>query len=117
MREWIGGLTKVTDVTGPSTTAGTRYTTWFGSMSSPTEVLLSDRPRLFRTRFGNRVLRGENQATFAPDVDGTTITQEFWTTGVVSAVMARIFATGTYKGSFRAELNEFARLCSEEAAR
>jgi len=32
------------------------------------------------------------------------LTQEFWTSGIISAVMARIFAFGSYKGSFRGEL-------------
>ncbi len=33
--EWIEGLTRITDVTGPVATAGTRYTAWFGRMRSP----------------------------------------------------------------------------------
>ena len=47
--EWIEGLTRITDVTGPVTTAGTRYIVWFGRLRSPTEVLQVDRPRLVRT--------------------------------------------------------------------
>src|SRR5947208_2623022 len=43
--EWIEGLGKVTDVTGPPDQAGTRYTTWFGSMRSPSEILEAERPR------------------------------------------------------------------------
>ena len=126
MREWVGGVTGVRDVSGPLDQVGTRYTTLFGSMSSPTEVLAFERPRLFRTRFGNRVLRGETevghrdlearlQAVFEGDGNGTLLTQEFWTQGLVPALMARIFATGSYKGSFRGELNEFARIAAADA--
>jgi uncharacterized protein YndB with AHSA1/START domain len=115
MREWVGGVTGVRDVTGPVDQVGTRYTTLFGSMSSPTEVVGVERPRLFRTRFGNRVLRGETQAVFESDANGTLLTQEFWTQGLVPALMARIFATGSYKGSFRGELHEFARIAAADA--
>jgi uncharacterized protein YndB with AHSA1/START domain len=113
-REWIGGLTKVTDVTGPLDQVGTRYTSWFGSMSSPTEVLAVEPPRLFRTRFGNRLLRGETEATFDPDGDGTRLTQVFRTEGIIPAIAARIFATGSYKGSFRGELAEFGRIAERD---
>ena len=34
MKEWVGGVTKVTDVTGPVARAGTRYTVWFGGMQT-----------------------------------------------------------------------------------
>ena len=97
--EWIEGLTRITDVTGPVATAGTRYTAWFGRMRSPSEILQVDRPRLVRTRFGSWLLRGVEQATFEDEGDGTRLTQEFWTNGIISAVMARIFAFGSYKGS------------------
>jgi uncharacterized protein YndB with AHSA1/START domain len=115
MKEWVGGVTKVTDVSGPLDRAGTRYTVWFGSMRSPTEVLGVERPRKIRTRFGNRVLRGETTATFEPDGAGTRLTQEFQTEGLIPAVMARIFATGSWRGSFRGELDAFARLAEAEA--
>jgi uncharacterized protein YndB with AHSA1/START domain len=113
-REWIGGVTKVTDISGPLDRPGTRYTVWFGRMRSPTEVLDVERPRLFRTRFGSALLRGENSARFDPEGDGTRLTQEYHTIGRVSAVAARIFAAGSYKGSFRGELNEFVRLAERE---
>jgi uncharacterized protein YndB with AHSA1/START domain len=50
--EWIEGLTRITDVTGPTSTAGTRYTAWFGRMRSPSETLEVDRPLAVKTRFG-----------------------------------------------------------------
>jgi hypothetical protein len=113
--EWTEGLTRITDVTGPVTTVGTRYTVWFGRMRSPTEVLQVDRPKLVRTRFGSWLLRGVAQATFEDQGHGTRLTQEFWTNGIISAVMGRIFAFGSYKGSFRGELNSFVRLAEREA--
>src|SRR6476469_3702615 len=103
--EWVGGLTRVTDVDGPIDHVGTHYTSWFGKMSSPSEVIAVERPRLFRTRFGNRMLAGENQATFEPDGSGTRIDQEFWTKGMIPGLMARIFSLGSYKGSFQGELH------------
>jgi hypothetical protein len=106
---------RITDVTGPITTAGTRYSAWFGRMRSPSEILQVDRPTLVRTRFGSWLLRGVEQATFVDQGHGTRLTREFWTNGIISAVMARIFAFGSYKGSFRGELKSFARLAEREA--
>jgi uncharacterized protein YndB with AHSA1/START domain len=112
--EWIGGLTKVTDLTGPPDRAGTRYTVWFGGMRSPSDVLEAERPRRLRTRFGSRLLRGETSVTFEPTATGTRLTQEFRTEGLIPAVAARIFALGSYKGSFRGELETFARIAERE---
>jgi len=115
MVEWVGGVTKVTDVSGPVDHAGTTYTVWFGGLPSHTEVLEADRPRRFRTRFASRVLRGTNSATFEPRAGGTELTQVFETDGVIAAIAARIFATGSYRGSFRGELAHFARLAEADA--
>lgn len=115
MREWIGGVTKVTDVSGPVDTAGTRYTVWFGGMRSTTEVIEAERPRMLRTRFRNSLLRGESIANFEPEGNGTRLTQEFRTEGLIPAIAARVFATGSYRGSFRGELNAFARLAERDA--
>ena len=70
--EWIEGLTRITDVTGRVTTAGTRYTAWFGPMRSPTEVLQVDRPNLVRTRFGVLVQPGRCTASVASLAEGTS---------------------------------------------
>jgi uncharacterized protein YndB with AHSA1/START domain len=113
--EWIGGISKVTDVTGPTDQAGTRYTIWFGGMRSPSEILEAERPRRLRTRFGNRMLRGETSVTFEPMATGTRLTQEFRTEGLIPAISARIFALGSYKGSFRGELATFVRIAEREA--
>jgi len=115
MKEWVGGVTKVTDLNGPVDQAGTRYVTWFGPMKSPTVVLEADRPRYFKTRFGNWLLRGTNATTFEAEGDGTRITEEFVTEGWVPAVTSRLFGMGSYKGSYQGELNEFAKLAEREA--
>jgi uncharacterized protein YndB with AHSA1/START domain len=117
MRDWVGGVTRVSDVSGPVDRAGTTYTVWFGRMASRTQVLEAQRPRRFRTRFGNRILRGTNEATFEPAGGGTQLTQRFETEGLIAAVVARIFATGSYQGSFRGELAAFAQLAEQEAGR
>jgi len=117
MAEWVGGVTKVTDLSGPIDRAGTTYTTWFGSIASRTTVVDAERPRRFRTRFGNRILAGESWAAFEPDGrGGTNLVQELHTEGIVAAIFGRIFATGSYKGSFRGELNEFVRIAERDAA-
>jgi len=114
MHEWVGGVTRVTDVSGPARQRGWSYTVWFGRMRSPTEVLDAEPARHIRTRFGNRLLRGETDVRFEPDGGGTRLIQSFRTEGLIPAIMARIFATGSYKGSFRGELSEFARIAERE---
>jgi uncharacterized protein YndB with AHSA1/START domain len=116
MHEWVGGVTKVTDVTGTPDSVGSHWVTWFGGMASRTEVTEADRPRRFATRFGNRILRGRNSATFEPRGGGTVLTQTLVTEGLISAIAARIFATGSYRGSFRGELEAFRRLAEREAS-
>jgi uncharacterized protein YndB with AHSA1/START domain len=116
-REWIEGLTKITDATGPLDRPGARYTAWFGSMRSPTEVLEVSRPRYIRTRFGSALLGGEASATFEPESTGTRLTQTFRTQGIIPAIAARIFATGSWKGSFRGELAHFGRIAEADARR
>ena len=115
MKEWVGGVTKVTDISGPVDRAGTTYITWFGAMRSPTVVLEADRPRRFSTRFGNWILRGTNTTTFEPEGDGTRITEVMQTQGIVSAITSRLFSMGSYKGSYQGELNDFARLAERDA--
>lgn len=112
--EWIGGVTRVTDRTGSIDQAGSRYTVWFGRMASPTEILAVERPWHIRTRFGNAILKGESDVRFAAEGGGTRIHQEFMTRGFVSAVFGRIFSTGSYRGSFRGELETFRRLVERE---
>ena len=86
MDEWVGGVTGVTDVSGPIDRVGTTYVVHFGPMKSRTEILDVDPPRRFVTRFGNWLLRGRSSATFEPDGDGTRVNQEFETVGLISAI-------------------------------
>ncbi len=115
MGEWVGGVTGVTDVSGPVDQAGTTYVVHFGPMKSPTEILEVERSRLFATRFGNWLLRGRSSATFEPDGDGTRVTQTFETVGRISAISSWVFSRGSYEGSFRGELEKFARIAEREA--
>jgi len=115
MGEWVGGVTSVTDVSGPVDQAGTTYVVHFGRMRSPTEILEVERPGRFATRFGNWVLRGRSSATFESDGDETRVTQEFETVGLISAISSWVFSRGSYEGSFRGELEKFARLAEREA--
>ena len=114
MGEWVGGVTGVSEVSGSVDQAGTTYIVHFGPMKSPTEVLETDRPRLFATRFGNWLLRGRSSATFEPEADGTRITQTFETVGLISAISSWVFSRGSYEGSFRGELEKFARIAERE---
>ena len=115
MGEWVGGVTGVSDVSGSVDQAGTTYVVHFGPMKSPTEVLEAERPRLFSTKFGNWLLRGRSSAIFEPEADGTRITQTFETVGLISAISSWVFSRGSYEGSFRGELEKFARLAEREA--
>ncbi|MFI2565217.1 SRPBCC domain-containing protein [Paenarthrobacter sp. NPDC018779] len=113
-KEWIGGVTRVTDRVGPIDEAGSSYTVWFGRMSTPTEVLAVERPRHIRTRFGNAILKGESDVTFLPEGAGTCLNQQFVTRGFIAGIFGRLFATGSYKGSFKGELEVFRALVERE---
>jgi uncharacterized protein YndB with AHSA1/START domain len=115
IHEWTGGVTGVSDLSGSLDRAGTTYVVHFGRMRSPTRVLEVERPRHFVTSFGNGVLRGESDAKFEPDGAGTRMSHEIRTRGPVAGLMARIFAIGSYRGSFRGELREFKRIAELEA--
>jgi uncharacterized protein YndB with AHSA1/START domain len=115
MSEWVGGVTGVTDVSGPVDQAGTTYVVHFGPVRSPTEVIDAERPRRFATKFGNWILRGRSSATFEPDGNGTKLTQAFETVGFVSAISSWIFSRGSYEGSFRGELEKFGRIAEAES--
>jgi hypothetical protein len=115
MGEWVGGVTAVSDVSRSVDQARTTYVVHFGPMKSQTEVLEVERPRLFSTRFGSWILRGRSSATFEPEVDGTRITQTFETVGLISAISSWVFSRGSYEGSFRGELEKFARIAEREA--
>jgi uncharacterized protein YndB with AHSA1/START domain len=114
MGEWVGGVTAVSDISGSVDQAGTTYVVHFGPMKSPTEILEVERPRLFSTKFGSWLLRGRSSTTFEPDLDGTRVTQTFETVGLMSAISSWVFSRGSYEGSFRGELEKFARIAERE---
>jgi uncharacterized protein YndB with AHSA1/START domain len=114
MSDWVGGVTAVTDVSGPLDRVGTSYVVHFGPMKSPTEITDVDPPRRYAMRFGNWILRGRSSATFEPDGDGTRLTQEFETVGRISAISAWLFSRGSYEGSFRGELEKFGRIAEAQ---
>jgi uncharacterized protein YndB with AHSA1/START domain len=116
MKDWVEGVTRVTDVSGPVDRPGTTYVVCFGPVKSHTTVLEAERPTRFRSRFGSWVLRGENMATFSPEAGGTRIDQEIRTIGWFSEITSRLFSIGSSKGSYRGELNAFARLSERQAA-
>ena len=115
--EWIQGLTRISDVTGPVGVTGTRYTAWFGRMPNHTEVLEADPPHRLRTRLDSRLLRGESLVTLEPDGARTVLTQVFETEGIVPGIAAWIFSRGSYRGSFRGELATFVDLAEQEVGR
>jgi len=117
MGEWVGGVTGVTDLSGPVEQIGTTYVVRFGPVRSPTQVVDVERPRRFATRFGSWILRGKSSATFEPDGDGTRVTQEFETVGRGSAISSWLFSRGSYEGSFRGELQKFGRIAERDAGR
>jgi uncharacterized protein YndB with AHSA1/START domain len=108
--EWIYGLTKVTDRTGPIDAKGTRYTTWFGPVKSPNEVLDVERPRLIRTHFGSWLLRGETDVTFELEGGGTRIVQAFRPLGLIPTIAGWIYSLGSWRGSFKGELEVFRKI-------
>ena len=114
--EWIEGMAGVSEVSGPVDQAGTTYITRFGNWAkSLTTVIEAERPSRHSTRFGDWLLRGVNSATFEEGDGGTRLTQTFETVGIIPQISARIFATGSYKGSFRGELETFKEICEREA--
>jgi len=115
MKEWVGGVTSVSEPTGPIDAVGTRYSVVIGGMSSETTVIDAERPKRFATKFGNRMLRGTNSTTFEPDGEGTRITETFVTEGFIPGIFAWIFGHGSYKGSFLGELRHFGRIAEADA--
>jgi uncharacterized protein YndB with AHSA1/START domain len=115
MHEWTEGVSRISDEVGPAGQVGSSYTVWFGRMRSPSTILEAERPRRFRTRFGNRLLRGHSAVTLEADGDGTLLTETFVTEGLLPAIMARLWATGSYRGSFKGELASFKRIAEREA--
>ena len=83
-------------------------------MKSPTEILEVDRPHHVRTGFGNLILQGESDVRFEATPDGTRQTQVFRTRDFISALTGRLFAAGSYEGSFKGELERFRSIVERE---
>ena len=115
MREWVGGVSRVGEPSGPIDQVGTTYTVFFGNTPSRTEVIEAERPRRFGTRFGNAFLRGTNITEFEPDGAGTRLSETFTTDGFLPGILGWIFAHGSYRGSFLGELRHFGRIAEAEA--
>jgi uncharacterized protein YndB with AHSA1/START domain len=119
MTTWVGGVTRVSEPSGPLDQAGTRYTVYFGKAGSETEIVEVERPRLFMTRFGTAWLRGTNRTEFLESGDGrrTVLTQTFETEGFLPGIVGWIFGHGSYRGSFLGELRHFGRIAEAEATK
>ena len=98
-------------------TPGSRYTIWFGRRAVRVEVLFPTEPAdgtAYRTRLDGSVRRGESLVRFEPHPDGSRVTLEVRTEGLVPGIAGRLLATGSYRGSFRGDLRLFARLAERE---
>ena len=51
---------------------------------------------------------------FRPEGDGTRIIQVFRTQGIIPAIAGWIFSKGSYKGSFKGELESFRKLAERD---
>ena len=111
---WTEGLTRVTDVTGAPGQAGTRWTAWFGRTAASVQVTVGQRPHRFAWRVRLGPLSSEFDSTFEPSPSGTRMAETVRTRGVIGWAWNRILSTGSYRGSFRGELQAFARICERE---
>ena len=114
--EWISSVTKVTDVSGPIDTVGTTDVVHFGPVKSPTEILEVERLRRFATEFGElgaarsieRNIRARRRR--GPHHAGIRARRSH-----LGGSPSWIFSRGSYEGSFRGELEKFARIAEREA--
>lgn len=113
--EWLVGMSKVTDVTGPLDRPGSRYVMWFSGRPAPFEVEAVERPHRIRTRIDGGLFRGTMEARFEAEGDGTRLTEWFEPAGFGHALAAWIFSKGSWRGSFRGELKTFKRIAEREA--
>jgi hypothetical protein len=108
---------------------------WFSGRPAPVKVLEAERPRRIRSRLEGGIFKGTTEARFEPagDATGATagaagaagsagaaggrtrITQWFEPEAGFPTVMAWIFSKGSWKGSFKGELNTFKSIVEREA--
>lgn len=115
MPEWNEGVTRVTDVIGLPGHARTRYTVRFGRTAAAAEVMVGERPHRFARRVRLGPLAAEFDSTFDMSGSGTRMTETVRTRGLIGWLWNRALSTGRYRGSFRGELDAFARICEREA--
>ena len=126
------GVTRVSDVAGrpdrPDFTLpgaswplvsspGSRYTIWFGRRPVRIEVLFPAQPEegtVYRTRLDGSFRRGESLVRFEPNSDGSRVTLEVRSEGLMPGIAGRLMAIGSYRGTFRGNLRSFARLAERE---
>ena len=113
LTEWMQGVTRVTDITGPADQVGTKYRIWFGPLSAEAEVLAAERPLYIRTRLRLGSIKTEMSTFFEASDDGTRLREAFTTHGLAGTIWARILGAGSYRGSFLGELRQFARLVEQ----
>ena len=99
---------------GPRWDRLARLRTWRTDGIASALFLVAERPSRFRTRFGNRILRGEAETVFEEIDGGTRLVEIFEIQGFVANIAARIFGMGSYKGSFQGELNHFKAIAERE---
>jgi uncharacterized protein YndB with AHSA1/START domain len=109
LTDWTDGLTRVADATGPSDQAGTKYRLFFGGLDQRVEVLAAERPYYYRTKASFGTSKIETAVTFE-DIDGTTRMREaIHARGFRTRLWASLLSRGTFRGSFRRELERFAQ--------
>jgi hypothetical protein len=114
MADWTQGLTRVTDVTGVIGETGSRFRAWYGTLDEKIEVVASERPFYVRRRSTFGGIKVETAMALEATDGGTRVRQSWTARGIKSRVWARLLAIGTYRWSFRAELNRFAQVAARE---
>jgi diadenosine tetraphosphatase ApaH/serine/threonine PP2A family protein phosphatase len=111
---WTDGLTKVTEVNGAGDLAGSKYRLWFGSLDERVDVLFAHRPYYHRTRARFGTFKLETSVTFE-NVDGATRMREaIHVKGLKGRLWAWLLSRGSFRGSFRRELDRFAQTCERD---
>jgi hypothetical protein len=114
-REWLVGLQKVTDRSGPPDQPGSSHVLWFNGRPAPVTVLEVDRPLRIVNRLGGGLFKGTLGATFEPQGGGTRITEWLEPEGLGPTIAGWIFSKGSWRGSFQGELKTFKQLAEREA--
>jgi uncharacterized protein YndB with AHSA1/START domain len=117
LTDWTVGLTKVTQATGDGDQTGTNYTLWFGSLDQRVEVLAADRPNYHRTRAKFGTIKIETSVTFEDIGGATRMRESIMAKGIKARIWATVLAAGSFRGSFRGELERFAQVVERDELR